>query len=250
MRTCSNDGCERPLRARGLCSTHYNQAHQPNRHPKVTGLCDYCGAEWQKVASNRFGARFCSFICRDLWRIETGNNPKPSQPWRGGRPAAQRCELPPDHPARWCGRSSPVVFGECVWCGVLMSRGRDGDRDYCTERCSVRAKKERRRGREAQVFGWWTWSDFMRMARGFGYHCAYCGCKPERLNPDHVVPLSKGGANTIANILPTCMPCNSDKRDLSLTEWAADRQRRHLEPRCTSWEVGDSRFYHLTSHAA
>jgi 5-methylcytosine-specific restriction endonuclease McrA len=48
-----------------------------------------------------------------------------------------------------------------------------------------------------------------------GWRCAYCG-KPhlehvEELTMDHVIPLSRGGANTIENIVPACRACNRSK---------------------------------------
>ena len=42
-RNCTEDGCSRPLRARGLCASHYNQAHQPNRHAARNTTCVVCG---------------------------------------------------------------------------------------------------------------------------------------------------------------------------------------------------------------
>ena len=104
-----------------------------------------------------------------------------------------------------------------------------------------------RRSREHGQATAWRWSDFTRIARRFDYRCAYCGTKPERLDPEHVVPLSRGGHNGIGNLLPTCMPCNSDKRDLTLDEWAADRERLGKEARRTGWLADDQRFWHLTS---
>ena len=85
------------------------------------------------------------------------------------------------------------------------------------------------------------------MARNFDYCCAYCGDKPDRLDPDHVVPLSRGGSNTLTNLLPTCLPCNSDKRDLLLNEWNQDRERRGLLPRTVQWDATDGIYTHLTS---
>lgn len=41
-KTCTFEGCSRPLRARGLCGSHYNQKHQPNRHAKTTTHCTVC----------------------------------------------------------------------------------------------------------------------------------------------------------------------------------------------------------------
>ena len=40
--------------------------------------------------------------------------------------------------------------------------------------------------------------------------CLRC-LKPNKLTPDHVIPLSRGGSNRIQNIQPLCGPCNSRK---------------------------------------
>ena len=40
--------------------------------------------------------------------------------------------------------------------------------------------------------------------------CKYCGAK-ERIEADHIVPLSKGGKNDISNIQPLCRSCNARK---------------------------------------
>jgi len=41
--------------------------------------------------------------------------------------------------------------------------------------------------------------------------CHYCGEKVERITKDHIVPLSKDGADKSWNIVPACFPCNSAK---------------------------------------
>ena len=66
-----------------------------------------------------------------------------------------------------------------------------------------------------------------------GKCCAYCGQakRNDAIEPDHVIPLSKGGSNSIHNIVPSCQPCNGDKRDLSLDDWYVDRERRGLDAR-------------------
>ncbi|HKE66408.1 MAG TPA: HNH endonuclease [Micromonosporaceae bacterium] len=45
----------------------------------------------------------------------------------------------------------------------------------------------------------------------YGHKCAYCGTRA--VERDHVVPLSKGGTDTIDNIVPACRSCNSMKSD-------------------------------------
>ncbi len=48
--------------------------------------------------------------------------------------------------------------------------------------------------------------------------CFYCGSQ-ERITVDHVVPIARGGADSIGNLVPACKSCNSRKRDLLITEW-------------------------------
>ncbi|MEU9605447.1 HNH endonuclease [Streptomyces sp. NPDC048057] len=58
------------------------------------------------------------------------------------------------------------------------------------------------------------------LKRRFDYRCAYCDSRSSGpLHKDHVVPLAKGGRHAIANILPTCVDCNSHKSDLLLAVW-------------------------------
>ncbi|MFJ4701937.1 HNH endonuclease [Streptomyces sp. NPDC088768] len=49
--------------------------------------------------------------------------------------------------------------------------------------------------------------------------CCYCSGPAEHL--DHVTPLSRGGADTLSNVVPACAECNLSKAALSLAEWAA-----------------------------
>jgi 5-methylcytosine-specific restriction endonuclease McrA len=52
----------------------------------------------------------------------------------------------------------------------------------------------------------WVW-----LAAAYEHRCAYCGREVERLTPDHVIPLSQGGSNTLSNIVPACESCNKRK---------------------------------------
>ena len=47
--------------------------------------------------------------------------------------------------------------------------------------------------------------------------CAYCG--GEALGWDHVMPLSRGGLNILANIVPACWPCNHKKGQKVSVRW-------------------------------
>lgn len=75
----------------------------------------------------------------------------------------------------------------------------------------------KRRAREAGV-GHETYSRSEILAR-WGHLCCYCDAPAEHL--DHVQPISKGGDDKAANIVPACAPCNLSKGALTLAEWAA-----------------------------
>lgn len=249
---CTMDGCGRALRARGLCGTHYNQQRQTpeQRHPKVTVPCGFCGEPCVKGKGRdrRYTAVFCSLLCRDLWRIETGISSAPRRRGPRKRREPRLCRIPASHPSQWHGATCPVKYRTCAWCAVVYpSNPKRLTRSYCSLGCKKRARKVRRRTNEVPgCFGEWTWSQFMHVARRFEYRCAYCDIVIIGLpDPDHVVPVSRGGPNVVGNLLPSCRPCNSDKRDLSLSAWEIDRARRGLPQRATSWPPEDQRYFHL-----
>lgn len=134
---------------------------------------------------------------------------------------------------------------ECYRCGVEFTASRSSQ-IHCSRTCKERSTRLRRRANEAGATGEYSHSQFMSIAHKFGYCCAYCNTRPDRLDADHVVPLSRGGSNTMTNLLPSCLLCNSDKRDLSLSDWALDRKRRGLPSLTTWWDESDGRYTHLS----
>lgn len=44
-------------------------------------------------------------------------------------------------------------------------------------------------------------------------HCGYCGKKLHRdtMTVDHIVPVSRGGGNSLENLMPSCRECNEAK---------------------------------------
>lgn len=74
----------------------------------------------------------------------------------------------------------------------------------------ARQYKNNRRARELGAEGKFTAEEWSSLKEKHNQMCALCK-KVEKLTVDHIVPLSKGGANYITNIQPLCMPCNSKK---------------------------------------
>jgi 5-methylcytosine-specific restriction endonuclease McrA len=81
--------------------------------------------------------------------------------------------------------------------------------------------KRRRRARIAASTGEFTASEWIALKAQYNNRCLCCGKYDEELkslgrvlSPDHVVPLSRGGDNTISNIQPLCFGkggCNNRK---------------------------------------
>lgn len=50
--------------------------------------------------------------------------------------------------------------------------------------------------------------------------CFYCGVLAPQGHVDHVIPLSRGGAQSVGNTVWSCGPCNLGKGSLLLAEWS------------------------------
>lgn len=64
------------------------------------------------------------------------------------------------------------------------------------------------------------------------FTCQYCGkSSPDViLNVDHIKPVSKGGDNSILNLVTACFDCNSGKSDRELSDSSAlDKQKQQLD---------------------
>lgn len=60
------------------------------------------------------------------------------------------------------------------------------------------------------LLGFHTEAEWQAKLAEFGGRCAHCGTD-QNITRDHIIPLSKGGPDTIDNIQPLCYPCNSRK---------------------------------------
>lgn len=162
-RICTLPQCGKPHRAKGLCSTHYNQEHQPNRHASTLTACTVCSAPvLRPYAANRRPT--CSIQCRRL--LQFG-------------PAAPR-------------------LGSYDWATDAVHRAEQAG-------ALIVDRFDR-----LQVFERDNW---------ICYRCEQPtdpDASPfDTISPtvDHVVPLSKGGEHSLANVRTACLGCNSSKQD-------------------------------------
>jgi 5-methylcytosine-specific restriction endonuclease McrA len=75
-------------------------------------------------------------------------------------------------------------------------------------------RREKNKARELRQSQWWK----RQRAKGF---CHYCGRRfaARELTMDHVVPISRGGKTTKANVVPCCKDCNNRKKMKLPMDW-------------------------------
>jgi 5-methylcytosine-specific restriction endonuclease McrA len=83
-----------------------------------------------------------------------------------------------------------------------------------------RASWQNYRARKRAAAGSFTAAEWLALVEQYGGRCAYCG-ESTALEADHRVPLSRGGTNTIDNILPACRVCNARKHRMTEEEFRA-----------------------------
>ena len=70
------------------------------------------------------------------------------------------------------------------------------------------------------LFGFEIWEYLLTK---WNYSCAYCNAKNTPLEKEHVVPKSKGGSNSVTNLVVSCRPCNEKKGNKTLEEFLKNK---------------------------
>lgn len=86
---------------------------------------------------------------------------------------------------------------------------------------------QKRRSMKNQLETNFTVEDWNNCLKHFNYCCAYCGMSEtenvdkfnQKLEQEHVIPVTKGGGYTVDNIIPSCRSCNASKYNNDVLEW-------------------------------
>jgi 5-methylcytosine-specific restriction endonuclease McrA len=82
----------------------------------------------------------------------------------------------------------------------------------------IRLNEHVRRARLKNASGLCTVEQWESRLAFYGWKCYYCGSNTN-ITIDHRIPISRGGSNWPANLVPACLGCNSSKRDKTEKEF-------------------------------
>ena len=83
-----------------------------------------------------------------------------------------------------------------------------------------KASKHKKRAQDAGISGVFTAQQWLDKLLAADRKCHWCGNVIEGTpEVDHVIPLSRGGLNTIDNVVPSCHACNRSKATQLPSEW-------------------------------
>lgn len=106
------------------------------------------------------------------------------------------------------------------WRDRNPDRARELSRKYASERPEKRRQYERtRRSMINGAVGKITYREELALFKKYDYRCLCCGRDDVKLTIDHIVPISRGGSNTIENAQPLCSKCNSRKGNRSTKDY-------------------------------
>lgn len=221
---CSQ-GDGRPVRAKGLCTTHYNKVNYPDRWKKHSRSCVVCGAIWE---ASRIDAKYCSDGCKSTDYRRRGGPPGhiPASVMRAKPFGPRRLPIPQSVMA-WRPLGPPCPPPRRVWvAGICAYRNCNAsfvdvqpDARYCSPLC--RKRELRRRWKEAKG------RKVADSVRAYVYArdqwmCWLCGEQtvpelkaPHDLSPtvDHLIPQSQGGTHEATNLKTAHFRCNYMRGD-------------------------------------
>lgn len=179
--------------------------------------CKNCGAQFDL---NRLGQTFCTNACAQnhSFKINYAKIVESHEKERA---------LVPDRECQECGKTFTPTHRD-------ISRQK-----FCSSVCNMRRHSSELHARRMEIITAPTADKINWIVVGdrYGWKCGMCSCevlkehrgKRRFTTPeiDHVIPLSKGGAHTYANIQLLCFPCNRSKMARiipGLTSLFADQQ--------------------------
>jgi hypothetical protein len=183
------------------------------KKPRVLLGCLNCGKEFpERDNQSRRNAKFCSLPCRNKYRV--GDKHPNWIEYDGDRKEA------------------------------IKQKRRDYNKKYYLDQKHKEQQHNRLRKyklKRREILSGHHWSEWIELLKNHDNRCYYCGVKmtkklePKQRTRDHKIPLSKGGTDSICNIVPACRSCNSAKGTKSQEEFINNRNNVTLNSMPSGW---------------
>lgn len=185
-RTCSADGCVRPLIARTLCTLHYQRAKKAGTLPPLRERPQFCSAEG----------------CTDPPKSR-GMCPTHYGKWRWRNPRTRQMAMKRNR-ERWANLSREEQMAE--------SRRVEEYRRTPQGRASYRAYQKKWKQVNPRSMVPVVPFTQAQLAAKVAYWGGLCWiCRGSWAEWDHLKPVSAGGLHILSNFRPICRSCNARK---------------------------------------
>jgi 5-methylcytosine-specific restriction endonuclease McrA len=191
-KTCSIDGCDKRSHARGMCSSHYNRTVRHGDALAGSYFRDHSIDVCQVDGCDRrlYAKAMCSYHYNCERLAKMGRVVPKKVTYAGVRCNVEECD------------------GQAYGLGMCKPHYQRHYRQRNSAALSLHAKTRRKRVADALKIDH-TLEQFNQRMSMWGNRCWMCGGPFECL--DHVKPLSRGGADCLANYRPACRSCNCSK---------------------------------------
>ena len=228
--TDSNYSCK-------LCKSMRDAA----RHPRLTKVCAWCACEF----TGRADQDYCNRKCLDKAKKRRKSKVTDKRREELHVEAEKRSAWKLDHPGeRWYAYKTMSSEEKKAYhrknreAGSLEQRRAKARRKAKSSAGKARsaANRHRRRARIKGNGGSWTGKQWVALKAAHEGKCLGCGrteteviAMGRKLVPDHIKPLSLGGANSIENLQPLCHGDGSSCNMLKSARWIDYRPGFPLE---------------------
>lgn len=239
---CDVVECKDKHFSKGFCRTHYNNFRSTGnplivkRRGKQIEKCTVDGCDNKYFSSGYCRRHYAKLSKRGQCSMEGCEKHLHSKKY---------CQM---HYARWRKYGNPNVVHAIVnsICKINGCSNKSRKNGYCEshymksdlaqKRYRTAAAKRRSTKLHAPINDFTT-QDWLDCLDFFNHECAYCGTKKEKLQVEHVTPLSRNGSHTRTNIVPSCNKCNRNKFTKTLDEWYPHQKyySKDKEKKMHSW---------------
>lgn len=210
-RTCSVDGCERPMAKRGWCNKHYLRWI---RHGSTDDRWTQISPDGHCVVDRCEQPAYCRGWCTvhyQRWR-RLGSTDLPKAPF--GSKWCHRCKSYLPLNEFYEGKGSKGRMSPCRTCRAKRDKTRRKLNPPRTRSSQNRKRRARMKAAKSEPY------TAEEIADRDGWRCQICGRRigrtlnfphPRSLSIDHIIPIGRGGDDVKINVQAVHFRCNASK---------------------------------------